>query len=563
MSLVVKQISSLEKVTLAQKVELEEVTNKTVMQGERFSYQIVANYDDVNALGFGGEISSFAKIWAESDLGDVIKIYREKEVYVDRPTRMPVLNENYLLQEPGYLPDVLIPIEKQNGFITVTSHNAVVWVKIDVPKDIPAGKYTVKFHVGAVPYGRPNADFAEHIVKEMEITVIPAVMPEQKLIYTRWFYADCIADAHNVEIFSEKHWMLIEEYIAAAADVGINMLLIPIHTPPLDTEIGTARPCVQLVDIEKKGDTYEFGFEKFERFINICKKYGIKYYEMAHMFSQWGSTCAPNIYVKENGELIHMFGWHVAADSNEYVSFLKQYIGAISAELEREEIAENTYFHISDEPDLSNMDRYETARNIIMPLIGKSKTIDALSHIEFYEKGLVECPVTSIKAIHNFLPHKIENQWAYYCCSPETVYTNSFIAMPSWRVRILGYQLYKFDIKGFLHWGFNFYNACRSRYTIDPYLTTSADGCFPSGDGFIVYPGRDTAYPSIRGEITYEAIQDINVCLALEALIGREAVVAMIDEEAERDFQFNDYPTEKEFIDRLRDKMIKKITELS
>ena len=562
MSLVVKQISSLEKVRLNQGMELDEMISTTVMKGSRVSYQLVVSYDDVTSLGFGGEISSFAKVWAESDLGDAVRIYREKEVYVDRPTRMPVLNENYLLQEPGYLPDVLIPIEEQNGFFTVTSQNAVIWVKIDVPEDIPEGKHTVKLHVGTIPYGQPNADFKEHIVKEMEITVIPAVMPKQKLIYTRWLYADCIAVIHNVPIYSEEHWALIDKYIEAAADVGINMILVPIHTPPLDTEIGTSRPCVQLVDIEKKGEEYEFNFDKFERFVGICKKHGIKYYEMAHLFSQWGSTSAPNIMVTENGKLEHMFGWHVAADSNEYVSFLKQYIKAISCELEKEGIAENTYFHVSDEPSPDNLDRYETARNIIKPLIGNSKTFDALSHVEFYEKGLVECPVTSIKAIHNFLPHNIENQWAYYCCSPETVYTNSFIAMPSWRTRILGFQLYKFNIKGFLHWGFNYYNACRSRYVINPYLTTSADGCFPSGDGFIVYPGTGTVYPSIRGEITYEAIQDMNVCLALEALIGREKVVEMIDEFAGRDFKFDDYPTHKTFVDDLRAKMIDKIAEL-
>ncbi len=552
--MIVKQISSLEKVTCTDALNYEEISARTVLQGERLSYQIAVN---------GEEERAFAKVWVDdSSLKDAVKLYVEKEVYVDNPTRIPVPNENYLLQKPGFLPDVLMPLDEQNELININEKNVMIWVKVDVPTDLAPGKYSLKINVGVVAYGEPEADFKDLCTKELEINVIPAVMPEQKLIYTRWFYADCIAVAHNVEIYSEKHWMLIEKYIAAAADVGINMLLVPIHTPPLDTEIGTARPCVQLVDIEKKGDVYEFGFTKFERFINICKKYGIKYYEMAHLFSQWGSTSAPNIMVTENGKLEHMFGWHVAADSDEYVSFLKQYIKAISNELEREGIAANTYFHVSDEPDLNNMDRYETARNIIKPLIGQSKTVDALSHVEFYEKGLVECPVTSIKAIHNFLPLNIENQWAYYCCSPETVYTNSFIAMPSWRTRVLGFQLYKFDIKGFLHWGFNFYNSCRSRYPINPYLTTSADGCFPSGDGFIVYPGLNTAYPSIRGEITYEAIQDINVCLALEELIGREKVVQVIDDFAGRDFKFDDYPTNKEFVGDLRAKMIEMIAEL-
>ncbi len=550
MSITLKQISSLNKVTSRASLDIKEINNVKVMQGERFSYQIAINVQELQAI---------AKVWTESSLDGALKLYRVKEVYVDKPAIGDISNDDYILKQPGFLPDVLIPMDAQDNKITVWGENVLVWVKVDIPKDATPGKYWIDFHVDALKFGTMTETITEQSSCRMEIEIIPAVMPEQKLIYTRWFYADCIADAHDVEIYSEAHWKLIESYIALAADVGVNMILTPTHTPPLDTEVGTTRPCVQLVDIEKKGDIYDFGFDKLERFVGICKKHGIKYYEMAHLFSQWGATSAPNIKVLENGKLYYMFGWHTAANSPEYVDFLKQYIKAISEELEKLGIASNTYFHVSDEPHPDNLDRYQIAQSIIKPLIGKSKTFDALSHVEFYDKGLVECPVTSIKAIEPFLERKIENQWAYYCCGPETVYTNSFIAMPSGRTRMLGYQLYKYDIKGFLHWGLNFYNACRSLYKINPYLTTSADGCFPSGDGFIIYPGKGEAYPSIRGEVTYQAIQDINVCVALEAIIGREKVVEMIDNAAGRDMKFHDYPTAPYFTEELHAQMIEMI----
>ena len=316
---------------------------------------------------------------------------------------------------------------------------------------------------------------------------------------------------------------------------------------------------MQLVDIEKTGEEYHFDFTKFKRFIDICKKNGITYFEIAHMFSQWGAKCAPNIMVTENGKTDYLFGWHVAANSPEYVSFLKQYIAAISEELIKEGISESTYFHISDEPTLDNIDTYKTASQIIRPLIGNSKTFDALSNYVFYEKGLVECPVTSVGHIHEFLEHDIDNQWTYYCCGPQKIYTNSIMAMPSYRTRILGFLLYKYNIKGFLHWGFNFYNAARSLYPINPYITTSSDKAFPSGDPFIVYPGKDCVYGCIRGEIMYEAIQDMNVCFALEETIGREAVIHMIDTAAGYDLRFDHYPRNKEFLEQLRADMIESI----
>jgi len=556
MEILMKQISSLEKIRVDDVLNYDDVSCKTVMQGERLSYQIVINTKDTAE---GAKLPT--KIWVESELGDAVSIYRVNQVFVDKPSTEDVTGEGYLLEKPGFLPDVLVPLDEQNGLVSLALPNVNLWVKIDIPRDAQPGKYTIKVNCGVfVQHGGDNP-ITDTASSEFVVDVIPAVIPEQNLIYTRWFYADCISDFHNVPVYSEEHWALIDKYIAAAVDVGVNMILVPIHTPPLDTAVGARRPCVQLVDIEKKGDTYEFGFEKFHRFISICKKNGVKYYEMAHLFSQWGAEFAPNIMVTENGKTDYMFGWHVKADSEEYRGFIKQYIKAISAELVKEKISANTYFHVSDEPNTNNLEKYEIARNIIKPLIGDSKTFDALSHVEFYENGLVECPVTSIKALDVFLPHNIENQWTYYCCGPQKVYTNSFIAMPSPRVRALGYQIYKYNIKGFLHWGLNFYNSEISRYNINPYLTTSADGAFPSGDGFILYPSKNGAYGCIRGEVTYQAIQDIDVCFALEGIIGREAVIKMIDDAADGELTLEKYPSDAAFYETLREKMVKIIAE--
>lgn len=542
----VKQISSLEKVRANDNLNHDEIHKKSVLAGERFSYQISMKATD----------TMFVTASVESELAEHVKLYYVREAFMDAPVTGEVPMEDYITQEPGFMPDILVPLEETGYQMTVGKDICTIWVKADIPKDTTPGTYPIRIKLSG---NKQGGELVCVYYQDMTIEVISAVMPEQKLIYTRWFYADCVAVAHGVDVFSEKHWELMDKYIAAAADVGINMILVPTHTPPLDTQIGTVRPCVQLVDIEKKGDCYEFSFEKFKRFIDICKKHGIQYFEIAHMFSQWGAKCAPNIMVTENGKRDYMFGWHVAADSDDYVSFLKQYIKALSEELEKEGISRNTYFHISDEPSLKSVETYKTASEIIRPLIGNSKTFDALSNYEFYEKGLVGCPVTSVAHIHEFLEHDIPNQWTYYCCGPQIVFTNSFMAMPSYRTRILGFLLYKYNIKGFLHWGLNFYNACRSLYPINPYMTTSGDKAFPSGDPFIVYPGNDCVYPSIRGEVTYEAIQDMDICFALEELVGREEVVKMIDETAGCDLRFDDYPRNKEFLEKLRDKMIDRI----
>jgi hypothetical protein len=102
--------------------------------------------------------------------------------------------------------------------------------------------------------------------------------------------------------------------------------------------------------------------------------------------------------------------------------------------------------------------------------------------------------------------------------------------MPLWRTRSIGLQFYKFNIVGFLHWGYNFYNAALSRNTINPFVDTCAGHMFPAGDAFSVYPAQDGgAIESIRIISFYEALQDVRALKLAEQLVGRERVIEEIE----------------------------------
>ncbi len=542
MNITVKQISSLHKVQLDSALDYSEITSAEVLRGERYSYQIAFRGNGCRGLTIelDGEMKNYTRIY-QVNQSPYDAVVTEMAGFTD---------PDYVSHTTGLMPDLLIPIEDQRSATNVSLTASAVRVEVNVPRDITPGAY--KLTVTMV-----NGDGEVEIKKTMRFTVLDEQIKEQSLIYTRWFYADCISDYHGVAIYSDRHFELIEGYLKEAVDCGINMILVPIHTPPLDTKIGTYRPCVQLVDIEKKGEEYLFTFGNFDRFIDICKRVGVKYYEMAHMFSQWGAKCAAPIKVTVDGKKDYMFGWHVSSTDPAYIAFLKQYIKAVSDRLVYHGVQENTYFHISDEPSLDGIEAYKRASEIIRPLIGTARTMDALSNYAFYEQGLVECPVTAVNHINEFLEHKIDNQWAYYCCGPQYGYLNSFIGTPGWRLRILGLLMYKYDIKGFLHWGMNFYNASLSRFNINPYVTTSGNGSWPSGDPFIFYPAKNGSYPSIRAKLTAEAIADMNLCRTVEEYIGRDAVVRIIDRLADRPITFDDFPRGEDYIFAVRDKLIR------
>ena len=120
--------------------------------------------------------------------------------------------------------------------------------------------------------------------------------------------------------------------------------------------------------------------------------------------------------------------------------------------------------------------------------------------------------------------------------------------------------MFKYDVKGFLHWGLNFYNTAHSIYPINPYQTTSSDGAFSSGDAYILYPSKDGAYTSLRAEITYQAMQDVRLLDALAQKVGKDKAVELIDELAECDLRFDQYPICNALYEKLHDKICELLT---
>ena len=163
--------------------------------------------------------------------------------------------------------------------------------------------------------------------------------------------------------------------------------------------------------------------------------------------------------------------------------------------------------------------------------------MDAISNYELCKLNYIENPVVAMVSINNFLENGIEDMWVYYCCGEgKNNLSNRFIAMPSYRNRIIGAQLYKFSIKGFLQWGYNFYYSHHSTHPVNPYINNDGDGLFPAGDAFSVYPVNEGAVPSLRLKVFNEALQDMMAFKLLEKYVGRDAVLKILDKDGTLDF---------------------------
>lgn len=542
MELRIKQISSLENVLMTDCMEQKKaVTRMRALKGERISYQIMV-LGDYKSRG-----RKEAEVIVDSPLGSNVSVRAVEHV----PVRMPKYNDisdiDYISDKPGLYPDVLRPLTDSKVFLH-PYYATTLWVTAIIPSDFDISDFNI---TTTVKSGDISASAS------MRIHVIDRVLPQSDLIYTQWFHGDCIASYYNIPVFSEQHWKYLDSFIALAAHTGINMILTPIFTPALDTEIGGERPTIQLVDITKNGESYSFGYEKFERWVDMCRQHGIKYFEMAHLFTQWGAKFTPKIIVSVDGEDKKLFGWHVEAMSEQYKDFLKQFLPSLISELKKLKIDKDTYFHISDEPSTDPVvyESYKAAKEFVAPLLKGFKIIDALSSPTYYDDGLVELPIPATNHIEPFLKRDLPERWCYYCCSQGCDVANRFIAMPSRRNRISGVQFYLFDIVGFLQWGYNFYYSAKSLRKIDPYQVNDGDLSWPAGDPFSVYPDKDGAIESLRTVVFYEGLQDRMLLKLLEQKLGKEQVVQLIYDTAKEDITFFSAPKDNAFFTQLREKI--------
>ena len=488
--------------------------------GEVLSLQLAVRLDaDSASDNPPGDLHTIS-VQTSGGIADRVQLSAVRRVPVSSPAPEHP-DEHYLVTEPGEYPDLLEPVTGGTVQLTPGVWEAL-WIDVIGESEADAGEHELTITL-------TGADGQQLAERTALVQIHPHRLPELAITNTHWFHADSLSTYYDAPVFSERHWELIEAFLASAREMDVNSVLTPTWTPPLDTAEGHTRPFVQLVGISDTGGEYSFDFSRLDRWLGICRDLGIKSLEIAHLFTQWGARYTPAIQVQTDAGLEDRFGWHVSATSPAYRRLLEALIPALRAHLDRSWDGE-VLWHISDEPREEHLEAYQAAKAQVADLLEGAHVVDALSSYEFAEQGVVDTPIVATTHVGPFLEAGLK-PWVYYCVSQNRDVANRFIALPSVRNRVLGRQLFAFDAPGFLHWGYNFWWSQFALEPIDPFQETCAGGPFFGGDAFAVYPGPDgTPWLSIRHRVFAQAMADHRALTWLAALTDSASAKALIDE---------------------------------
>jgi len=366
-----------------------------------------------------------------------------------------------------------------------------VWITVFVPKDAPAGQYRGEATVIA---GQARATIP------IELTVDPFTLPDQRhVLVTNWFTSGNIAKAHRVEPWSEAFWTVLARYAQDMAAHRQNVALAP----------------WDLIDVVREADRrLAFNYKRFDRFVEVFQRAGVADgIEITHVgggSTGWGTDIrfSPvHAYDRKTGKSL-------ALGPEEGLFPL---LAALEKHLDERGWLAKAMIHIADEPCLLNLPSWKKASALVHKAAPRLRRIEAVEMSDC--AGALEVWVPKLSHFDRwrtaYEAQRSGNEfWYYICCHPYgNVYPNRFLDYPLSRVRVLHWINSSEDLRGYLHWGWNFWGN-------DPFGPPSDE--LPPGDTHVVYPGSQGPIDSIRWEIQRESLEDFEY---LELLAAKTAAV--------------------------------------
>lgn len=400
---------------------------------------------------------------------------------------------------PGLAPDPLLP---QTRVIADPFASRSFWITLNIPDDIRPGRYQFKVEITS------NGEKGNTIVLPVTIRIAEMVVrPREGFHVIHWWRGEATWNYYKTGMFDERWWALTKAQLVDLLDHGTDVVYVPVL---FDIKPVFKRPCQLLIVDEPSPGKYVFDWSRVEKFMAMCKEIGYKKFEWSHLWVYWGVKNPVRVYKKINDEYELLWSPDISGFSDTFINFLKQFLPEFHRFLLKQNVLQDSYFHLSDEPGDNDIENYRKAQQLLHELAPWMHPImDALSNINYGRQGLVDIPIPLLPEAKAYLEEKIPH-WVYFCTVPRGDYLNRFFDTPLPKLRMAGWLFYHLKAEGFLHWGYNYWNKLESEEVLDPYAHGDA-GLYPDipyGDPFVVYPGPDGPISSIRWEVFAESLQD-------------------------------------------------------
>ncbi len=449
----------------------------------------------------------------------------------------------------GFYPDPILYQEKKDVAFGVTQP---IWLTVTIPKTALTGLYkgnvTIEGTLGKDTFRKTQT---------FEVEVYKPVIDTTSLWISNWFYLGKLSHLNNnkeVEKHGDRYWELTRILARKMSEYRQNTAKV---SPFEHTEF------------EFRDGKWSFDFSNYNKMVALFEEEGvIGRLEGGHLarrlvpgWSEPYGLFVPNLD-SGNGEDMKT----VPLDDAMVEEFYGQFLPAFEENLKVNGWLKGYIQHIADEPNSGNIESYKEITNFIRTLMPNITVIEATHEYRLEDQIDIWVPqMATLKHRLDFYKERMQNGdevWYYTCQSPKGEFANRFIGLPLIKTRLLHWVNFKYDVTGYLHWGFNFWGSgINIANSDDPYDDTSGivfhNGTVISGgDSWIVYPGDNEIFPSIRLEAMRDGIVDYELLKMYQKKFPEKAK-EMVDRVV---FNFELYDTNIDFFRAKRRQMLQELS---
>lgn len=362
-----------------------------------------------------------------------------------------------------------------------------VWLTISIPGEAEAGKYAGKITIKS---GQEEQSLPVVVI------VYPLSLPvERHLKVAEHYNTRNFVKVHGIqEQYSGEWFAMLRRYADNMVTHRQNVFGVPMES-------------IEITRL-KTGEL-EFDFTHFDQIAQVFWNTGKMDYMETGGLGKWGpngwsgSEILMIDLAAENSET----GEKITLPGKDAFPFL---LPAIESHLRQKGWLQKTLFHVRDEPSIHNALAWCELSKYVHKYAPDLIRMDAIETTYLLNDIEVACPkldaLGSWFGAYKKAQQKGVELWFYTVGIYQgSLFPNKTIDMPVIDNRIMHWLDYKYDITGFLHWGWN-------QWTADPYK----DVGMHIGDAWHVYPVKDGVLNSLRWEQMRNGLQDYECFLMLE-----------------------------------------------
>ncbi|NLC97276.1 MAG: DUF4091 domain-containing protein [Erysipelotrichaceae bacterium] len=485
-------------------------TNNDVIE-EKIESDTLALFYETGTTNFNnGKDSLDEVVWKNDSVTSLIKVDSSKNDNINIQASN-LTNEEYTIDSNNIFIGFMKEVEATNNndkkdkyldIITnkneiIVKENSIAFLKIFIPENTIPGNYSGHIHI---------TKNKEEISLPINITVKDYTLTKESFTYELWQYPYSSYKYYDYnEPFSKEHNEYLEKTLDLYTKTGGDSLTVSIVDEPWGHQTADAYP--SMIKWYKNPDnTWYYDYTHFDKWIDLSLNTNsfnkIKAFSILPINNRLGYF---DIALDKDQALI------LEPGSEDYNYIYGMFLSSFIAHLDELDIFDITYIAIDERA----FEYIESTINLINQYPNKDgKILKISSYFNYLPK---EIAITNqihdisigesviqknLKDIKPFISNRINNNLStsMYTCTDQ--YPNSFtFSNPYESTWTMLYAL-SFDTNGFVRWALDAFN--------ENSLLNTDNNLYESGDTFLIYPGEDSPYTSIRYEMLEIGLNYVN-----------------------------------------------------